>query len=110
MTTHDHVVFIVDDDERIREALIELLEAHGIRAVAYGLAGDYVRADKRDLPARLILDMELPDINGLGLRKQIADESHPPIVFITGHGEVNPSVSMERAMSARFLSNSGGLT
>ena len=68
-------VFIVDDDARSREALSELLEAHGIRAVAFGSAGEYVRADKPDLPASLILDVELPDINGLDLQRQIADLS-----------------------------------
>src|SRR5262249_50239089 len=54
MTTEDHLVFIVDDDPRIREALSELLESHGIRTVAYGSAGEYVRADKPDVPASLI--------------------------------------------------------
>jgi len=58
MTTDDHVVFVVDDDARVREALSELLESHGIRAVTFGSAGEYVRADKPDLPASLILDVE----------------------------------------------------
>ena len=72
MTTGDHIVIIVDDDERIREALGELLASHGMRAVAFASAGDYVSADKPDVPACLILDVELPDINGLDLQKQIA--------------------------------------
>ena len=83
MTPDNHVVFIVDDDERIREALGELLETHGMRAIAFGSAGDYVDAEKPDLPACLILDVELPDINGLELQRQIAEGDHPPIVFIT---------------------------
>ena len=73
MTADDHIVFIVDDDERIREALGELLDSHGMRAIAFGSAGDYVDADKPDVPACLILDVELPDINGLDLQRQIAD-------------------------------------
>ena len=89
MTTDDHIVFIVDDDARVREALTELLEAHGMRSVAYGSAGEYVRAEKPDLPASLILDVELPDINGLDLQKQIAEGSHPPIVFITEIGRAH---------------------
>ncbi|WP_284242658.1 response regulator transcription factor, partial [Neomesorhizobium albiziae] len=92
MTTDDHIVFIVDDDERIREALGELLASHGTRAVAFASAGDYVGADKPDLPACLILDVELPDINGLDLQRQIAQGDHPPIVFITGHGDIPSSV------------------
>src|SRR5215470_17932456 len=92
MMKDDHIVFVVDDDARVREALSELLEAHGIRVVAYGSAGEYVRADKPDLPACLILDVELPDINGLDLQREIADGDHPPIIFITGHGDIPSSV------------------
>ena len=102
-TTGDHIVFIVDDDVRIREALTELLESHGIRAVAYGSAGEFVRADKPDLPASLILDVELPDINGLDFQKQIADGYHPPIIFITGHGDIASSVRAIKHGAVDFL-------
>jgi FixJ family two-component response regulator len=103
MTTDDPIVFIVDDDARLREALSDLLASHGIRTVAYGSAGEYVRADKPDLPASLILDVELPDINGLDLQKQIADGKHPPIVFITGHGDVPSSVRAIKHGAVDFL-------
>lgn len=103
MTAKDHIVFIVDDDMRIREALSELLEAHGIHAVAFASAGEYMRADKPDLPASLILDVELPDINGLDLQKQIADGNHPPIVFITGHGDIPSSVRAIKHGAIDFL-------
>jgi FixJ family two-component response regulator len=103
MTTNDHIVFIVDDDARIREALTELLEAHGICSIAYGSAGEYVRAEKPDLPSSLILDVELPDINGLDLQKQIAEGSHPPIVFITGHGDIPSSVRAIKRGAVDFL-------
>ena len=103
MTTGDHIVFIVDDDERIREALAELLESHGMRALAFASAGDYVGADKPDLPACLILDVELPDINGLDLQRQIARGDHPPIVFITGHGDIPSSVRAIKHGAVDFL-------
>jgi len=103
MTTDDHIVFIVDDDVRIRDAVTELLESHGIRAIAYGSAGEYVRADKPNLPATLILDVELPDINGLDLQKQIANGDHPPIVFITGHGDIPSSVRAIKHGAIDFL-------
>src|SRR5947207_3031785 len=92
MTAIDSLVFIVDDDARIREALCELLESHGMRAIAFHSAGAYINAPKPDLPACLVLDIELPDINGLELQKQIASDNHPPIVFITGHGDIPSSV------------------
>ncbi|AGB73880.1 MULTISPECIES: response regulator transcription factor [Rhizobium] len=103
MTPDNHVVFIVDDDERIREALGELLETHGMRAIAFGSAGDYVEAKKPDLPACLILDVELPDINGLELQRQIAEGDHPPIVFITGHGDIPSSVRAIKHGAVDFL-------
>jgi FixJ family two-component response regulator len=103
MTTDNHIVFIVDDDARIREALSELLTSHGICAVAYASAGEYVRADKPDLPACLILDVELPDINGLDLQKQISNGEHPPIVFITGHGDIPSSVRAIKDGAVDFL-------
>ncbi|MFQ6185284.1 response regulator transcription factor [Sinorhizobium meliloti] len=103
MTTDDHIVFIVDDDARLREALSELLDSHGIRAAAFGSAGEYISADKPDVPACLILDVELPDINGLDLQAQIAKGDHPPIVFITGHGDIPSSVRAIKHGALDFL-------
>jgi FixJ family two-component response regulator len=103
MTAGDHIVFIVDDDVRIREALSELLESHAIRAVAFASAGDYMRAEKPDAPACLILDVELPDINGLDLQRQIAEGDHPPIVFITGYGDIPSSVRAIKRGAVDFL-------
>jgi FixJ family two-component response regulator len=103
MKKSDHIVFIVDDDVRIREALTDLLESHGMRAIAYKSASEYVQADKPDLPASLILDVELPDINGLELQKQIAKGNHPPIVFITGHGDIPSSVRAIKEGAVDFL-------
>ena len=103
MTTNNHIVYIVDDDLRVREALGELLASHGMRALAFGSAGDYVGADKPDVPACLILDVELPDINGLDLQKEIAEGDHPPIVFITGHGDIPSSVRAIKRGAVDFL-------
>lgn len=103
MTQADHIVFIVDDDVRIRESLVELLESHGIAAMTFGSAGEYVGADKPDVPACLILDVELPDINGLDLQRQIGDDDHPPIVFITGHGDIPSSVRAIKRGALDFL-------
>ncbi|MER9582062.1 response regulator [Mesorhizobium sp. M0276] len=103
MTTDEQIVFIVDDDQRIREALSELLVSHGMRAIAFGSAGEYINADKPDLPACLILDVELPDINGLDLQREIAVGGHPPIVFITGHGDIPSSVRAIKHGAVDFL-------
>jgi FixJ family two-component response regulator len=103
MKTSDHIVFIVDDDARIREAVSELLQSHGMCAIAYGSAGEYVRAAKPNLPTTIILDIELPDINGLDLQKQMAEGESPPIVFITGHGDIPSSVRAIKHGAVDFL-------
>jgi FixJ family two-component response regulator len=103
MSEHGDIVFIVDDDERIREGLSELLASHGLHALAFKSAGDYIAAEKPDLPACLILDVQLPDINGLDLQRQIAAGNHPPIVFITGHGDIPSSVRAIKHGAVDFL-------
>lgn len=98
------IVFIVDDDERMREALVELLASYDIDAMAFGSAGDYMGANKPDIPACLVLDVELPDINGLDLQGHIArGGEHPPIVFITGHGDIPSSVRAMKNGAMDFL-------
>ena len=103
MNAAEHVVFVVDDDFRIREALHDLLTLAGMNPVTFACAADYVDFAKPDLPACLVLDVHLPDINGLDLQGQIADRSHPPIVFITGHGDIPSSVRAIKAGAIDFL-------
>jgi FixJ family two-component response regulator len=103
MAADDHVVFIVDDDPAVREAVSDLLASHGMRAVTFASAGQYIDADKPDVPACLVLDVQLPDINGLDLQNQIAAGDHPPIVFITGHGDIPSSVRAIKHGAVDFL-------
>ncbi|QAY78958.1 response regulator transcription factor [Sphingosinicella sp. BN140058] len=103
MTQQRPVIFIVDDDERIRSALSDLLESHGFLAVAFPSAGEYIDAQKPDGPACLVLDVSLPDINGLDLQNQMAGRDHPPIVFITGHGDIPSSVRAIKRGAIDFL-------
>jgi FixJ family two-component response regulator len=103
MNPGEFIVFIVDDDARMREALSELLESAGWRAVAFGSAGEYLSYSRPDLPASLILDVELPDINGLDFQRQISNGDHPPIVFLTGHGDIPSSVRAIKHGAVDFL-------
>ena len=103
MEPPDHIVFIVDDDPRIREALCDLLVSHDMEALAFGSAADYMAYPKPDVPACLVLDVELPDINGLDLQSKIAQGDHPHIVFITGHGDIPSSVRAIKAGAVDFL-------
>jgi len=103
MTSPDQLVMIVDDDYRVREALQELLRAAGLCSVALGSAAEYSAYPKPDVPACLILDVELPDINGLDLQRQLAEGYHPPIIFVTGHGDIPSSVRAIKAGALDFL-------
>jgi FixJ family two-component response regulator len=103
MNSKDHIIFVVDDDYRICEALFELLSSLDLRVVTFGSAAEYIEFPKPDLPACLILDVKLPGINGLDLQSQIADTHHPPIVFITGHGDIPSSVRAMKAGAVDFL-------
>jgi FixJ family two-component response regulator len=108
MTSPTATVLIVDDDPNVREALSELLESHGLRIATYGSAGEYARAGRPDGPACLLLDVELPDINGLDLQTQLAGADHPPIVFITGHGNIPSSVRAIKHGAVDFLTKPFG--
>jgi FixJ family two-component response regulator len=99
----DHIVFVVDDDQRIRESLLELRASFDMHACAFGSAAEYVVHSKPDVPACLILDVELPDMNGLDLQSQMAQGNHPHIVFITGHGDIPSSVRAIKAGAVDFL-------
>jgi FixJ family two-component response regulator len=108
MTPCEEIVFVVDDDARVREALGELLESLGWRAEMFATAADYVASEKPDLPACLILDVELPDINGLEFQRQLSCDVHPPIVFITGHGDIPSSVRAIQGGAVDFLTKPVG--
>ena len=101
--SQDHIVFVVDDDHRIREALSELLASFDLHAVTFGSAAEYLAYPKPDVAACLVLDVQLPDINGLDLQSQFAEGGFPPIVFITGHGDIPSSVRAMRAGAVDFL-------
>jgi FixJ family two-component response regulator len=102
------VVFVVDDDSRVRDALSSLLASAGLEVQVFGSAAAFLEADKPDAPACLVLDLELPDINGLELQKELAEREAPPIVFLTGHGDVASSVKAMKAGAVEFLSKPVG--
>jgi len=103
MKPDDPIVFVVDDDHRMREALSSLVEALGFRVATFGLASEFLEAEKPDSPACLILDLELPDINGLELQQELADREAPPVIIVTGHGDIPSSVRAMKAGAVEFL-------
>jgi FixJ family two-component response regulator len=97
------VVFVVDDDYRVREALSSLISSTGLRVAAFGSAAEFLQSEKPDSPACLVLDLELPGSSGLELQRELAGGDGPPIVFITGHGDVPSSVRAMKAGAIEFL-------
>jgi FixJ family two-component response regulator len=98
------VVFVVDDDVSIRESLEALIRHEGWQAKAYESAQGFLAAPKPQVPSCLILDVNLPDLNGLDLQQRIAgDRSETPIIFLTGHGDVPMTVRAMKAGAAEFL-------
>jgi FixJ family two-component response regulator len=103
MTSDDPIVFVVDDDHRVREALSSLIASVGLRVCAYGSAAEFLEAERPDAPACLVLDLQLPGSSGLELQRELADGAGPPIIFITGHGDIPSSVRAMKAGAIEFL-------
>jgi FixJ family two-component response regulator len=103
MNSGDPIVFVVDDDYRVREALCSLIASAGFRVAAFGSAAEFLRAGKPDAPACLVLDLQLPGPSGLELQRELAGSGGPPIIFITGHGDIPSSVRAMKAGAIEFL-------
>jgi len=99
----DPIVFVVDDDAAVREALEDLLTARHMHSVTFGSAADYLAYTKSDAPACLILDIGLPDMDGLALQRRIVGGDHPPIIFITGCGDIASCARAFKAGAVDYL-------
>jgi FixJ family two-component response regulator len=99
----EHVIFAVDDDPRMREALTALLSSMDFHVIVCSSGAEYLQVPKPDLPTCLILDVRLPDIDGFELQAQLADQGAPSIIFITGHGDIPSSVRAIKAGAVDFL-------
>ena len=99
----DAVVLIVDDDLGLCAALSDLLTSVGLRALSFGSSVEYLESPKPDVPSCLVLDVGLPDMNGLELQRRLANGYHPPIIFITDDADVRCSVRAIKAGAVDFL-------
>ena len=98
------VVFVVDDDISVRESLQALIDWAGWRTETFESAQDFLERPRSPVPSCLVLDVSLPDVNGLELQKLIAtDRAEMPIIFITGHGDIPMSVQAMKAGAIDFL-------
>src|SRR5450631_3310540 len=103
MSPEPPVVFVVDDDVSIRESLEALIRHAGWRTETFESAQEFLARPRVVAPSCLVLDVSLPDLNGLDLQKRIADRSDMPIIFITGYGDVPMTVQAMKAGAVEFL-------
>jgi FixJ family two-component response regulator len=98
------IVFVVDDDVSVRESLDLMIRFAGWRPKTFASAQEFLAEPRAQVPSCLILDLKLPDLNGLDLQKRVAgDRTDMPIIFITGYGDVPVSVQAMKAGAVEFL-------
>jgi FixJ family two-component response regulator len=104
MSDPNRIVFVVDDDPLVRDSVADLLASAGFAVQAFGSAADFIQAKRPDIPACLILDIELPDLSGLDLQTEMASSGiEVPIIFVSGHGDIPKSVRAMKAGAVEFL-------
>jgi FixJ family two-component response regulator len=98
------IVFVVDDDLSVREALEAMIRFAGLEVETFASAGSFLAQPRTLAPSCLVLDVGLPDLNGLDLQSRIASERPElPIIFITGRGDIPMSVRAMKGGAAEFL-------
>jgi FixJ family two-component response regulator len=98
------IVFVVDDDASVREALARLIRSGGLRVEVFASAEEFLTRPRADAPSCLVLDVQLPDLSGLDLQRRMADANNEiPIIFITGHGDIPTTVRAMKAGAVEFL-------
>jgi len=103
MPAASSIVFVVDDDVSVREALELLIKSAGLQAETFASAQDFLAHPRPTVPSCLVLDVTLPGLNGLELQQRMAERTDMPIIFITGHGDVPMSVRAMKAGAIEFL-------
>jgi FixJ family two-component response regulator len=107
--SHDTpVVFVVDDDVSVRESLESLVLSAGWQPETFASAEDFLERSRFDGPSCLVLDVTLPNLNGLDLQRRIVDRADMPIIFITGYGDVASTVQAMKAGAVEFLTKPFG--
>lgn len=99
----DPIVFVVDDDVSIRESLEALLRSAGHEPRVFASAREFLDAPLLVAPSCLVLDVTMPEMNGLDLQQLVAGRLHLPIIFVTGHGDVPMTVKAMKAGAVEFM-------
>lgn len=98
------VVFVIDDDASMREAVSRLLNAVGLTVQTFASAREFLAGRLPDVPGCAVLDVRLPGLSGLDLQREMVERGiHIPVIFITGHGDIPMSVQAMKAGAVEFL-------
>jgi FixJ family two-component response regulator len=103
MSQEKPIVFVVDDDISVRESLELLIRFAGWEPETYASAREFLARPRVSTPNCLVLDVSLPDLNGLDLQKLVADRTDMPVIFITGYGDIPMTVRAMKAGAVEFL-------
>jgi FixJ family two-component response regulator len=104
MTEPQSIVFVIDDDASIRNALRSLIRSVGLQVELFGSAQEFLQSKRPHVPSCLVLDIRLPGIGGLDFQRKLTEIKIPiPIIFITGHGDIPMSVRAMKAGAVEFL-------
>jgi FixJ family two-component response regulator len=104
LTQMQSIVFVIDDDASVRQALQSLLRSVGLEARVFGSTAEFLSAELPDIASCLVLDVRLPGISGLDFQSELAKAKiKVPIIFITGHGDIPMSVRAMKAGAVEFL-------
>ena len=104
MKTTDPIVFVVEDDSSMREALTDLISSVGLLVEPLKSAREFLERKRPDVPACLVLDVRLPGLSGLDLQRELVRTEAPiPIIFISGHGDIPMSVRAIKEGAVDFL-------
>jgi FixJ family two-component response regulator len=103
VTQANEVVYLVDDDVRVCEGVAELLSSHGMVVVSFSSAAEYLKHTRVDSAACLILDLNMPQMGGLDLQQQLSGETGPPIIFMSGKGDIPSTVRAMKGGAIEFL-------
>ena len=104
MTEAKPVVFVIDDDQSVRDGLQGLIRSVGLQVRMFGSTQEFLESERPDVPGCLVLDIRLPGMGGLDFQRELAKSKiNLPIVFITGHGDIPMTVQAMKAGAIEFL-------
>ncbi len=103
MERNQEVVYLVEHDAHVRQAITALLTARGWPVLSFSSAAEFLGARKQDLCACVVVEMDLPDTNGLDLQRRLSAEANPPIIFVSHHSSVSVTVSAMKAGAIEFF-------